>query len=285
MENNVDENNVDENNVDENNVDENNVDNTEKVLILPLNADSKKITQTLSNDTALKILELLAQQPMSATAISEELDLALTTIKYNLDALIESDLIKVNKTKWSKKGREIKIYEPVQKLIVVVPGGGKSDKSSIISMLQKYLGMIGAAVFASFGIEYLAKLTGSSMGLRSSPDMAESGRMVEAMAVAEEAEEVAVMQVNDTLYESAPVADAMVNDTVRIVEEAAMEMTPEPLPAATPVEMAAKSMEPVALDTINQGLATHIGLWFFLGCMFIIMFLLIRELYYRKKSI
>ncbi len=272
----------------ENNVDENNVDNTEKVLILPLNADSKKITQTLSNDTALKILELLAQQPMSATAISEELDLALTTIKYNLDALIESDLIKVNKTKWSKKGREIKIYEPVQKLIVVVPGGGKSDKSSIISMLQKYLGMIGAAVFASFGIEYLAKLTGSSMGLRSSPDMAESGRMVEAMAVAEEAEEVAVMQLNDTLYESAPVADAMVNDTVRIVEEAAMEMTPEPLPAAAPVEMAAKSMEPVATgatEAINQGLATHIGLWFFLGCMFIIMFLLIRELYYRKKSI
>jgi len=275
----------------ENNVDENNDDNTEKVLILPLNADSKKITQTLSNDTALKILELLAQQPMSATAISEELDLALTTIKYNLDALIESDLIKVNKTKWSKKGREIKIYEPVQKLIVVVPGGGKSDKSSIISMLQKYLGMIGAAVFASFGIEYLAKLTGSSMGFQAVPDMAESGRMVEAMAVAEEAEEVAVMQLNDSLYESAPVADAMVNDTARIVEEvveeAVVEVTTESLPTAAPVEMemAAKGMEPVALDTINQGLASHIGLWFFFGCMFIIMFLLIRELYYRKKSI
>ena len=277
---------INDNNTNNNN-NTNHDDNTEKVLILPLNADSKKITQTLSNDTALKILELLAQQPMSATAVSEELDLALTTIKYNLDALIESDLIKVNKTKWSKKGREIKIYEPVQKLIVVVPGGGKSDKSSIISMLQKYLGMIGAAIFASFGIEYLAKLTGSSIGFRSVPEAGVSDRMVESVAIAGDVPEVAVMQLNDSL--SAPVADAMVNDTVRVVEEvveeAAVEVATESLPTVAPVEMAAKSMEPVALDAINQGLASHIGLWFFFGCMFVILFLLIRELYYRKKSI
>lgn len=264
-------------------------DNTEKVLILPLNADSKKITQTLSNDTALKVLKLLAQRPMSATAISEELDLALTTIKYNLDALIESDLIKINKTKWSKKGREIKIYEPVQKLIVVMPGGGKSDKASIIGMLQKYLSMIGAAIFASFGIEYLAKLTGSSIGFRSVPEAGVSDRMVESAAIAGDVPEVALMSVNDSLYESTPVAEALINDTARIVEEvveeATVEVTTESLPAAAPVEMAANGMESVATETINQGLTSHIGLWFFFGCMFVILFLLIRELYYRKKSI
>ena len=271
-----------------NNGNGNHDDNTEKVLILPLNSDSKKITQTLSNDTALKILKLLAQQPMSATAVAEELDLALTTIKYNLDALIESDLIKVNKTRWSKKGREIKIYEPVQKMIVVMPGGGKADKASIISMLQKYLSMIGAAIFASFGIEYLSKFTGSSMDMQAVPDMAESGRMVEAMSVAEEAEEVALMSVNETLYESAPVAEAMMNDTVQIVEEGAMDAAPMLADAPAEMDIAAKSMEPVAAgatEAINQGLATHIGLWFFLGCMFVILLLLIRELYYRKKSI
>ena len=269
----------------ENNVDENNDDNTEKVLILPLNADSKKITQTLSNDTALKILELLAQQPMSATAISEELDLALTTIKYNLDALIESDLIKVNKTKWSKKGREIKIYEPVQKMIVVMPGGGKTDKASIISMLQKYLSMIGAAIFASFGIEYLAKLTGSGMSFQAVPEAGVSDRMVESVAIAEDVPEIALMSVNDSLYESAPVAEAMMNDTVRVVEEAAMDAAPMLAEAPAEMDIAAKGMEPVATEVINQGLASHIGLWFFLGCMFVILLLLIRELYYRKKSI
>lgn len=281
--------NNDNNTTNNNNNNGNHDDNTEKVLILPLNADSKKITQTLSNDTALKVLELLAQRPMSATDISEELDLALTTIKYNLDALIESDLIKINKTKWSKKGREIKIYEPVQKLIVVMPGGGKSDKASIISMLQKYLSMIGAAIFASFGIEYLAKLTGSSIGFRSAPEAGVSDRMVESAAIAGDVPEVALMSVNDSLYESAPVAEALINDTARIVEEfveeATVEVATESLPAAAPVEMAANGMESVATEAINQGLTSHIGLWFFFGCMFVILFLLIRELYYRKKSI
>ncbi|MDO9517935.1 MAG: winged helix-turn-helix domain-containing protein [Methanosarcinaceae archaeon] len=263
-------------------------ENTEKVLILPLNADSKKITQTLSNDTALKILELLAQKPMSSTAIADEMGLALTTIKYNLDALIECDLIKVNKTRWSKKGREIKIYEPVQKLIVVMPGGGKSDKASLIGMLQKYLSMIGAAIFASFGIEYLAKLTGSSMNMQAVTDMAESGRMVEAVSVAVEAEELAVMQLNDSLYGSAPVAEALMNDTARIIQETVMDAAPMLADAPAEMDIAAKSMEPVATgaaEVINQGLASHIGLWFFLGCMFVILILLMRELYYRKKSI
>ena len=278
-----------------NNDDNNENNNTEKVLILPLNEDSKKITQTLSNDTALKVLELLAQQPMSATAISEELDLALTTIKYNLDSLIESDLIKVNKTKWSKKGREIKIYEPVQKLIVVVPGGGKTDKSSIISMLQKYLGMIGAAIFASFGIEYLANITGRSKGFQAMPEMTDSGRMVESIAIAGDEQDAALMQANETLYESAPVADTMINNTLSGIEEvteyAASEVVtesmqvPAPMDMAAPMDVAAKGLEPVAIGAIEQGLGPHIGLWFFFGCMFVILFLLVRELYYRKKSI
>ncbi|MGP8320312.1 MAG: ArsR/SmtB family transcription factor [Methanosarcinaceae archaeon] len=264
----------------------------EKVLILPLNKDSKKITQVLSNDTALKILEILAQKPLSATAIANEMGMALTTIKYNLDALIESDLIKVNKTRWSKKGREIKIYEPVRKLIVVVPGDGKSDKISVISMLQKYLGMIVAAVFASFGIEYLAKLTGTGiMGLQSVPKDGVFDSMVESTEVTADVQGAALMQDNDTFYESARFAGASFNETSNVMEvatdEAGVAIATELLPMAAPVEMemAEKGIEPVALSMIDQGLASHIGLWFFFGCMFIILFLLVRELYYRKKSI
>ena len=128
---------------------------SEKVLILPLNEDSKKITQVLSNDKAMKVMEILADTPMSATDIAEKMGMALTTIKYNIDALVEADLIKVKQTKWSKKGREIKIYEPVQKIIVVAPGGTKGDKSSILNMLKKYLVMVGGAVFAATGLEAL----------------------------------------------------------------------------------------------------------------------------------
>ena len=45
----------------------------EKVLILPLGEESKKITQTLSNDSARQVLELLTDKPMSASEIAREL--------------------------------------------------------------------------------------------------------------------------------------------------------------------------------------------------------------------
>ena len=57
-----------------------------RILVLPVNGESRKITQVLSNETSLKILELLGKESMSATSIAEELKLPLTTVKYNLDS-------------------------------------------------------------------------------------------------------------------------------------------------------------------------------------------------------
>jgi predicted transcriptional regulator len=117
----------------------------EKVLILPLGEESKRITQTLSNDSARQVLELLTDQAMSASEIACELDTPLTTVKYNLNALIESGLITIKQTKWSSKGRKIKIYAPAHKLIVVVPD--KTDRKSVVDILRRYLGvLLGAAV-------------------------------------------------------------------------------------------------------------------------------------------
>jgi Predicted transcriptional regulator len=127
-----------------------------RVLVLPVNGESRKITQILSNETSLKILELLGKKSMSATNIAEELKLPLTTVKYNLDSLIESDLIKVKQIKWSQKGRQVKVYESAEKLIVLVPSKSSIDALSIINLLQKYIWVIGAAFFAAAGIEYFS---------------------------------------------------------------------------------------------------------------------------------
>lgn len=127
-----------------------------RVMVLPVNEDSRKITQTLSNETSLKILELLGKKGMSATDIADELKIPLTTVKYNLDSLVDSDLIKVKQIKWSRKGRQVKVYEALEKLIILVPSKNPVDKLSIISLLQQYIGVIAAAFFAAAGIEYLS---------------------------------------------------------------------------------------------------------------------------------
>lgn len=135
----------------------------EKLLILPLGEESKKIMQVISNDTARQIIELLADAPLSASDIAERLHAPLTTITYNLENLESVGLIKVERIKYSEKGREVKIYAPVRKLIVVVPE--KTDRKSVADVIRKYLGVILAAVLASSFIEFFARSVSKSTQL------------------------------------------------------------------------------------------------------------------------
>ncbi|VVB91564.1 Helix-turn-helix domain protein [uncultured archaeon] len=140
---------------------ENNVNpGEEKLLILPLGEESKKITQVISNDTARQVIELLADAPLSASDIAERLHSPISTIVYNLENLEGVGLIRVEKIKYSEKGREVKIYAPVRKLIVVVPE--KTDRKSVTDLLRKYMGVILAAVLASSLIEFFTGRIGSS---------------------------------------------------------------------------------------------------------------------------
>ncbi|WMW23941.1 helix-turn-helix domain-containing protein [Methanolobus sediminis] len=299
---------------------------SEKVLILPLSEDSKKITQLLSNEKAMKMLEILADRPMSASDVAEKLDLPLTTVKYNLDGLVEADLIKVKETKWSRKGREVKIYEPVHKLIVVAPGSMKNDRSSIISMLKKYLGLIAGAVFAATGLEALSRYSMFS----SAPQMAQDSEVMTKAMPEFEADDFAGYEdipdtnASDTVLYAQTTTEEMPVDTLTesadIPTESA-DMTsipsdgvqPEMFASAAPngTDAGADMMRESALavnqtqvapmsntvtdnvtaaggavsDTFMHGLLSHVSVWFFFGCIFVITILFVREMYYRKKNI
>ena len=101
----------------------------EKLLILQLSDDCRKIARLLSNETSIKILKLLHKRSMSAGDLADELQMRLNTLKYNLDSLLEVGLIRVRQIKWSRKGREVKIYEAVEKVIILLPGKKNPDNS------------------------------------------------------------------------------------------------------------------------------------------------------------
>ncbi|MPM61252.1 hypothetical protein SDC9_108110 [bioreactor metagenome] len=110
----------------------------EKLLILQISEDSRKIARTLSNEISIRILKLLERKSMSAADIADELGVRLNTLKYNLDSLLEVGLIRVRQVKWSRKGREIKIYETVGKTIILLPGKKIPDVSLILTMLLQH---------------------------------------------------------------------------------------------------------------------------------------------------
>jgi len=127
--------------------------NDEKLLILPLNdKNSKKISQVISSDTARNILEALASTPRSASEIAEKLGIPLTTVQYNLEKLYDAGLVKVERTKYSRKMKPVKIYAPQRKFVVIAPG--KADKKDVIAALKRYLTVIVFAVFGSAAIEF-----------------------------------------------------------------------------------------------------------------------------------
>ncbi|HJH27130.1 MAG TPA: hypothetical protein C5S37_10285 [Methanophagales archaeon] len=139
-------------------VDENANTEDEKLLILPLNdKNSKKISQIISNDTARNILEAIASEPLSASEIAKKLRIPLTTVQYNLDKLNDAGLAKVERTKYSEKMKEVKIYAPQRKFVVIVPE--KTNKKDVIATLKRYLTVIFFAEAGSGLIEFLTPKT------------------------------------------------------------------------------------------------------------------------------
>jgi DNA-binding transcriptional ArsR family regulator len=289
-----------------------------RVLVLPVNGDSRKITQILSNETSLKILELLGKKSMSATNIAEELKLPLTTVKYNLDSLVESDLIKVKQIKWSQKGRQVKIYESVEKLIVLVPSRNSMDKLSIINMLQKYIGVIGAAVFAAAGIEYLSAYlrakkiidatapllmgaTGPANGTYPEAAIMESVQDENLSPKAESAESAIEQPVTENeMINGSPEtfagdqamdgagAENLSSDveTTSLDADNAEVSVPEELdtgnglPQVPPEGITHLS----GIHGIYDTLSLHPGAWFLFGCIFVIFLIIVREVYYKKRT-
>lgn len=125
----------------------------DSVMVVPVNEETKKLRQILSNETSMKILELLKKESLSASEVADRLKIPLTTVKYNIDQMVEHDLIRIRRIKYSEKGRQVKIYEAPEKIIIFAPE--KMNRLSLISMIQKYAFAFVAAAFAGFGLSYL----------------------------------------------------------------------------------------------------------------------------------
>jgi len=265
-------------------------DNSEKLLVLPLGDESKKITQVITNDTARHIMELLAEHSMSATDIAKHLDVPLTTIKYNLENLVDVGLAKIERIKYSEKGRQVKVYAPVRKLIVVVPE--KLGSASITEILKKYLGVILTAVFASGFIELLTSTFTSSKSLMPEGNanrIFEEGSSIDSSMdiignVSGGAEYPIMGVVNNSTQKSFSNATA---PDVSNIPEAVPEVAE--MVADMPVHISTLYVEPATLEkgrsTLDMDFTSHLGLWFLMGCLFMIALVMIVDYYRQKKAV
>ncbi len=227
----------------------------EKLLILPLGEESKKLTQVISNDTARKIIELLADAPLSATDIADRLQVPLTTIAYNLENLESVGLVKVERIKYSEKGREVKIYAPVRKLIVVVPE--KTDRKSVNDIIRKYLGVILAAVLASSFIEFFMR--------------SRSEKMIQTY-------DYSLAQTSSPTPAISPMPAEAFNETMKSVSGTV------PSPVATPIVPSIPDAPVTIFTNLANTITAHPGLLFLMGCLFIVALLMVMDYSKKRKN-
>lgn len=116
-------------------------------LLLSLEDDkAKQIANIVSNTSCKKILEYLTNNESTESEIAKKLNLPLSTVHYNINQLLESNLIEWNKYHYSEKGKEVKHYTVANKYIIIAPKG--TDKVSLLDQLKNIiptflLGIIG----------------------------------------------------------------------------------------------------------------------------------------------
>ncbi|BAI60225.1 conserved hypothetical protein [Methanocella paludicola SANAE] len=220
----------------------------EKFLVVPLGKKSKAITQTVSNDTAMEIMELLADGPMSTSGVAERLSIPLTTAQYNIEKLMEAGLVRIARTKYSEKGREVKLYEAMNRAIIILPG--KSGAGAVMDALRRYIIVLPIVAVASVLVEYLVPLTQNSY----SPVLDEASKSAGGTYLMNSA--------------ASPTASA-----VPVVAY------PPPVPTAE----VARSVWDQASQSVVP-IVQHTGLWFFAGCLMVILLLVVLEYArYSKK--
>jgi DNA-binding transcriptional ArsR family regulator len=114
--------------------------------------DADDLLSALQSETARDLLGILYDDPATPSALAEEADTSIQNVRYHLERLAEADLVEVADTIYSEKGREMKVYAPAAKPLVVF-AGGEDDAPGLESALSKLLGALGILGLSSLLVQ------------------------------------------------------------------------------------------------------------------------------------
>lgn len=97
-------------------------DSVQKVRLLsPDDEQARLIGKAIASETAGKILSSMAGREVTAMMLSEVLETPVSTVMYHLENLASAGLIEVSRTRYSVKGREMKVYRLIDQVLIVSP--------------------------------------------------------------------------------------------------------------------------------------------------------------------
>jgi DNA-binding transcriptional ArsR family regulator len=144
---------------------------TEDVIVLqPGDERAQKIGKAIASQTANDILHTLSQGQKTASDLTELLNIPMGTLKYHIDNLLEAGLVEVAETRYSVKGREVKVYQLKDQLVIVAP-----KMTNIRSILLKYASLFAIVIVASMAMLAILPLFQAPPDMVSAPAFSQDG--------------------------------------------------------------------------------------------------------------
>lgn len=224
-------------------------------VLVSLNENkAKKIAEVISNNTCRKMLDFMsARKDTTETEIAAELKIPLSTVHYNMQALMEAKLAKSDEYHYSAKGKEVSHYRLANQYVIIAPEGEKEAiREKLKSIIPTALIMGAAAV--------VIKLFSGFYTMKATDAMAEAApRLMGAMPAA------APMVADEMAQESAPMMAKSL--AAPMAEEAVQEMAQETAQdtAGAGANYIAQDVPLRAQEALSN--APQIALWFFIGAV------------------
>ena len=116
--------------------------------------DADQLLGALSSETARNVLTALHEEPAPPAELADRIDTSLQNAQYHLEQLEAAGAVRVVDTAYSEKGREMDVYAPANRPLVIF-AGDQDSTSSIRTALSRLLGGLAVVTFASLMVEQL----------------------------------------------------------------------------------------------------------------------------------
>jgi DNA-binding transcriptional ArsR family regulator len=131
--------------------------------------DAEDLLSALSSDTARAILAALHEEPDPPSGIADRVDTSLQNVQYHLRRLEDAGVVEVADTIYSEKGREMKVYGPADRALVVV-ASPESESDGLQTALSRLLGGVGALAIGSVVVDRLVRRGARPLGFLGAPN-------------------------------------------------------------------------------------------------------------------
>ena len=114
--------------------------------------DADDLLGALSPGTARELLAALHDEPATPSELADRVDTSLQNAQHHLGKLEDAEVIEAADTVYSEKGREMKVYAPADRPLVVF-AGGEDDTTGLKDALSRLAGAFGALGLLSLAVQ------------------------------------------------------------------------------------------------------------------------------------